>query len=83
MRDYLEFYNTLDVSPMLKAVEAYIKYFLGMNLDVFKEDVSIPGIARKMLFRQGLNLAQVFYYCIKRIKICRIKSSLVWQEVLL
>ena len=60
MRDYLEFYNSLDVFPMLKAVEAYRNYFLGMNLDVFKDCVSIPGVARKMLFRQGLKAGASF-----------------------
>ena len=53
MADYLKYYNSLDVGPMLKAVEAYKQFFITQKIDVFKDCISVPGVARKMLFQCG------------------------------
>ena len=53
MLDYLNHYNSLDVEPMLKAVDAFKSYFIDQHLDIFKDCISVPGIARKMLFKSG------------------------------
>ena len=53
MLDYLKYYNSLDVGPMLKVIEAFKQFFIDQNLDVFKDCISVPGIARKMLLQSG------------------------------
>jgi hypothetical protein len=52
-RDYLVYYNNADVGPFVKCIERYQSIFKDQNLDVFKIAISIPGIARKMLFQEA------------------------------
>ena len=51
MKDYLLWYNALDTRPGVEAVCKMIKFYNNKNLDMFKEAVSLPGLARKLLFR--------------------------------
>ena len=53
MKDWLCFYNKLDVLPFVKAVEALQNFYREKNIDIFKESLSVPGVARKMLFDEG------------------------------
>ncbi len=55
MRDYLEYYNNLDVLPMVEGVERFRSYFLERNVDIFKDSISVPGIDRKILYQTGAN----------------------------
>ena len=48
--DYLEYYNNLDVGPFVDAVEKMLDFYFARGIDVLKVAVSIPGIARRMLF---------------------------------
>ena len=50
-KDFLVYYNNLDVGPFVKAVERFQEFYTKRNLDVFKIAISVPGIARAMLFR--------------------------------
>jgi hypothetical protein len=50
MRDFLVFYNNQDVGPFVKAVENLQKFYFDKHIDLFKTSVSLPGIARTMLF---------------------------------
>ena len=50
MEDFLVYYNNLDVSPFVKAVEKMQKFYFKRGLDLFKISISLPGIARKMMF---------------------------------
>lgn len=45
-RDFLKWYNNLDVKPFVKGVLNYCKMYWEKNIDVFKVAFSIPGLAR-------------------------------------
>ena len=53
MTDYLRYYNNLDAYPFVQGVAAFKEFFTKNNIDVFKDCISIPGVARKMLFENG------------------------------
>ena len=53
LRDYLIYYNNLDVAPFVEGVKSLQKFYFDRKLDVFKISVSVPGIARRMLFAEG------------------------------
>ena len=52
-RDYLVYYNDLDCGPFVNAVENLQKYYFDRNIDMFKVSISLPGLARQMLFECG------------------------------
>jgi hypothetical protein len=49
-QDFLQYYNNLDVGPMVEAVMKLQQFYRNNNIDIFKISISVPGIARKMLF---------------------------------
>ncbi len=49
-RYFLVWYNNLDVRPFVVAIERLQKLYFDKGIDVFKTAISVPGIARKMLF---------------------------------
>lgn len=49
-RDFLVWYNNLDVGPFVTAVTRLQQFYFDRNIDLFKIAMSVPGIARKMLF---------------------------------
>ena len=49
--DYLKYYNILDVKPFVEATSKLLDYFRQMQVDPFKSAISIPGIARQILYR--------------------------------
>lgn len=53
LRDFLEWYNNLDVQPFVKAVQNLQKYYFERRIDIFKCSISVPGLARQMLFDSG------------------------------
>ena len=52
-QDYLVYYNNLDCGPFVKAVEHLQKYYFARHIDMFKTSISLPGLARQMLFECG------------------------------
>lgn len=52
-RDFLIWYNNLDVGPFVVAVERFQKFYFVKAIDVFKTAISVPGIARQLLFRSA------------------------------
>ena len=50
-QDYLMYYNNLDTSPAIEAIEKMLDFYSKSDIDIFKESVSAPGIARKLLFK--------------------------------
>ncbi|KAL5019438.1 hypothetical protein ScPMuIL_003476, partial [Solemya velum] len=60
-RDFLEWYNNLNVGPFVTAVERLQSFYFEKNLDVFKNTISVPGLARQMLFdcscQQGIHFS--------------------------
>ncbi len=51
MKDFLVYYNNLDVGPFVLAVEKMKNFYCDLGVDPFKNAISVPGIARQLLFR--------------------------------
>lgn len=49
-RDFLIWYNNLDVGPFVTAVQNLQQYYFNRFIDIFKVSISVPGLARQMLF---------------------------------
>ncbi|CAG2213159.1 unnamed protein product [Mytilus edulis] len=52
-RDFLVWYNNLDVGPFVQAVENLQKFYFEREIDLFKTSISVPGLARRILFDTG------------------------------
>ncbi|XP_053391895.1 uncharacterized protein LOC128554634 [Mercenaria mercenaria] len=52
-QDFLVWYNNLDVAPFVEAVEHFQEFYFNKGIDVFKTAISVPGIARQLLFRSA------------------------------
>ena len=57
-KDFLSYYNNLDVHPFVQAVEKMQQFYFAHDIDLFKVAVSVPGIAPRWLF-QTANAANV------------------------
>ena len=53
LRDYLIYYNNLDVLPFLEAIEKQHSIYRDKGIDMFKDGVSVPGLANKWLFKES------------------------------
>ena len=49
-KDFLVWYNNLDVVPFLVAVEKMSQFWQERTIDMFKDGVSVPGLTLKYLF---------------------------------
>ena len=49
-KDFLVWYNNLDVVPFLEAVEKMSQFWQERKIDMFKDGVSVPGLTLKYLF---------------------------------
>ena len=75
-RNFLSWYNNLDVGPFVQAVENLQKYYFERGIDLFKTSISVPGLARRLLFDSGRKAGASFalfddanrdlYYTIKQ-----------------
>ena len=75
-KDFLIYYNNLDIWPFVQAVEKMKQFYFENKIDLFKVAVSVPGITRRWLFHTGhdaktsFGLVQPrdddFYYTIKQ-----------------
>ena len=55
LRDLLTWYNNLDTEPFLVAVESMLRFYReDQKIDLFKDAISVPGVARSMLYKQAL-----------------------------
>ena len=52
LKDFLIYYNCLDVAPGLKAMEKHMDLLYKLNVDPLKETFSISGVAFLYLFRK-------------------------------
>ena len=50
-QDFLIWYNNRDCIGFVEAVENMLKFYRSRNIDMFKDSISVPGIARTLLFR--------------------------------
>lgn len=51
--EFLTWYNNLDVGPFVTAVERLQKFYFRKGIDVLKTAMSVPGIARQLLFKSA------------------------------
>ena len=50
--NFLVYYNGMDVGPMLVACRRWLAYYIEENqIDLLKETISLPGIARTRMYR--------------------------------
>jgi hypothetical protein len=49
-RDFLGWYNNLDVVPFLEAIEKMSEFWKERKIDMFKDGVSVPGLTMKYFF---------------------------------
>ena len=42
-RDYLIWYNNLDIEPFVEAVGEMFQFYQAKNFDLFKDGISVPG----------------------------------------
>lgn len=49
MMDFLRWYNNCDVVPMVEALKKMFVFYRDKGLDMFKDAISLPGLAYKML----------------------------------
>jgi len=50
MKDWLVYYNNLDVEPFIEALENQFQFYKARGLDMFKDGISVPGLTNKYLF---------------------------------
>ena len=48
-RDFLVWYNNLDVVPFLEAIDKMSDFWKQRDIDIFKDGVSVPGLTMKYL----------------------------------
>ena len=48
-KDYLIYYTNLDTAPFCIALKNFIEMYSSEKIDIFKDFVTLPGVARKML----------------------------------
>uniref|UniRef100_A0A1I7WI47 C2H2-type domain-containing protein n=1 Tax=Heterorhabditis bacteriophora TaxID=37862 RepID=A0A1I7WI47_HETBA len=51
VRNLLEWYNNLDVRPLLKACLKQKEFFYNFKLDMYKDAVSLPGLSEHILYQ--------------------------------
>ena len=50
LREYLIWYNNRDVTPFLDAIAKQAAFYLDRHIDMFKDGISVPGLALLYLF---------------------------------
>ena len=48
--DYLKWYNDLDVTPMIEAIENMNEFYKNICIDFIHQAISIPGVAMRVCF---------------------------------
>lgn len=51
VRDLLEYYNNLDVGPLLKACLKQKEFFYTFKLDMYKDGFSLPALSENILYQ--------------------------------
>ena len=50
-KDFLIWYNNLDVEPFVEAIQKICIFYREKNLDLFKDGISVPGLVMRYLFQ--------------------------------
>ena len=62
-KDFLVWYNNLDVGPFVEAVQKLQEFYRDRRIDIFKVSISVPGVARRMLFDIAKKAGATFAIC--------------------
>ena len=60
-RDWLEYYNNLNVAPGLEALEKMRGFYFSKGIDILKDAVSLPGVSLHYLLRGALERGEEFW----------------------
>ena len=60
-KDWLEYYNNLDVAPGLEALEKMRAFYAERGIDIMKDAVSIPGVSLHYLLRGSIERGADLY----------------------
>ena len=60
-KDWVCYYNNLDVAPGLEALEKMKNFYTGKGIDIMKDAVSIPGVSLHYLLRGAIERGAVLY----------------------
>ena len=60
-RDWLEYYNNLDVAPGLEALEKMRSFYSSKGIDILKDAVSLPSVSLHYLLRGALERGEEFW----------------------
>ena len=52
-KDYLIYYNNLDTGPFVIDLNFFIDIYNAEGIDILKDYVTLPGVARKMLYESS------------------------------
>ena len=73
-KDYLIYYNNLDTLPFCLALNNFFDIYKSQGIDTFKDYITLPGVARKMLYNSTSSNFALFnsdnadlYYTFKKI----------------
>ena len=50
-KDFLIWYNNLDVEPFVEAISKMFEFYREKKLDLFKDGISVPGLVMRYLFQ--------------------------------
>ena len=53
VRDFLVWYNDLDVEPFVQAIERQRMVYRAKGIDMLKEAISLPGLAIRWMFKEA------------------------------
>ena len=59
--DFLEWYNDLDVTPMIQAIENMNEFYKNTRIDFIHQAISIPGVAMRVCFNSINDPAAEFH----------------------
>ena len=59
--DFLKWYNNLDVTPMIQAIENTNEFYKNIHIDFIHQAVSIPGVAMRVCFNSITDPAAEFH----------------------
>ena len=51
--DFLEYYVKLDIGPFVNGAQKLMEYYKDMQIDLFKQPIRCPVVARILLFQHG------------------------------
>ena len=60
-KDWLEYYNNLDVAPGLEALEKMKAFYIEKGIDILKDAVSIPGVSLHYLLKGAIERKAELY----------------------